>query len=44
MTLSRYMNEYHKRKGSTNEHNGYQYFTYKGTLLYDMWQDLVRVK
>ena len=44
MTLTNYMNKYHKRGGNTNEHNGYQYFTYKGILIYNMWQDLVGVK
>lgn len=44
MPLSKYMNLYHKREGSTNEHNGFQYFVYNGILLYDMWQSLVRVK
>lgn len=44
VSLTRYMNLYHKRAGDTNEHNGYQYFTYKGILIYDMWQSLVGAK
>ena len=44
VTLSTYMNQYYKRSGSTNEHNGYQYFTYNGILIYDMWQSLVGAK
>ena len=44
MTLTNYMNKYYKRNGNTNEHNGYQYFTYKGILIYDMWQSLVGAK
>lgn len=44
ITLTKYINQYHKRNGNTNEHNGYQYFTYKGVLIYDMWQNLVGVK
>ena len=44
ISLTRYMNQYHKRDGDTNEHNGYHYFTYNGVLIYDMWQSLVRTK
>ena len=44
MSLTKYMNQYYKRNGNTNEHNGYQYFTYKGVLIYDMWQNLVGAK
>ena len=44
ITLTGYMNKYHKRGGSTNEHNGYQYFTYKNILIYDLWQSLVGAK
>ena len=42
MTLSDYMKKNHPRKGKTNEHNGYQSFTYKGDIIYTMWQDLVK--
>ncbi len=42
MTLSKYMKSINKREGSTNEYNGYMYFTYKGYKLYDMWQSLVK--
>ncbi len=44
MSLSNYMKKYHPRKGSTNEHNGYQSFTYKGDkeTIYSMWQHLVK--
>ena len=41
VTLSNYINQHYPRTGETNEHNGYQYFTYKGDLIYDMWQNLV---
>ncbi len=44
ITLSKYMKQYYKRSGKTNEYNGYQYFTYKGVLIYDMWQSLVGCK
>ena len=44
ITLTSYMNKYHKRAGNTNEHNGYQYFTYKNILIYDLWQSLVGAK
>lgn len=44
ITLTSYMNQNYKRGGKTNEHNGYQYFTYKGVLIYDMWQSLVGCK
>ena len=44
MSLSNYMKKYHPRKGLTNEHNGYQSFTYKGDkeTIYSMWQHLVK--
>ena len=42
MSLSTYMKKEHPRKGLTNEHNGYQSFTYKGESIYDMWQHLVK--
>ena len=42
MSLSNYMKKYHPRKGLTNEHNGYQSFTYKGESIYEMWQHLVK--
>ena len=41
MTLTKYMNENHPRNGITNQHNGYQYFTYKRNKIYEMWQELV---
>ena len=44
ISLTMYMNQYHKRDGDTNEHNGYQYFTYNDIPIYDMWQSLVRAK
>lgn len=44
ISLTNYMNQYHKRPGNTNEHNGYQYFTYKNDKIYDMWQSLIRCK
>ena len=44
MTLSKYVKSINKREGSTNEYNGYMYFTYKGYKLYDMWQSLVKGK
>lgn len=44
MTLSKYIKSINKREGSTNEYNGYMYFTYKGYKLYDMWQSLVKGK
>ncbi len=44
MKLSNYMKQYYKRNGNTNEYNGYQYFTYKGILIYDMWKSLVGCK
>jgi len=44
MSLSNYMKKEHPRNGQTNEHNGYQSFTYKGDkeTLYSMWQKLVK--
>ena len=42
MSLSNYMKMNYKREGSTNEWNGFMYFTYKGYNLYDMWQSLVK--
>lgn len=42
MSLSNYMKKKHPRRGITNEHNGYQSFTYKGESIYDMWQSLVK--
>lgn len=42
MSLSNYMKKYHPRRGLTNEHNGYQSFTYKGESIYNMWQNLVK--
>lgn len=42
MTLSNYMKTNHPREGQTNEHNGYQSFTYKGASIYIMWQSLVK--
>jgi hypothetical protein len=42
MSLSTYMKKEHPRKGLTNEHNGYQAFTYKGESIYEMWQHLVK--
>jgi hypothetical protein len=42
MSLSNYMKKEHPRKGMTNEHNGYQSFTYKGESIYKMWQNLVK--
>ncbi len=42
MTLSKYMKSSHKREGSTNEYNGFMYFTYKGHNIYKMWQNLVK--
>ncbi len=44
MSLSNYMKKNHKRKGNTNEWNGFMYFTYKGYNLYKMWQSLVKCK
>lgn len=44
MSLTYYMNEFHKRNTQTNQHNGYQYFTYKNRTLYDMWQKIVNAK
>ena len=44
MTLSHYIKQNFPRAGKTNEHNGYMYFTYKGVIIYDMWQSLVRAK
>lgn len=41
ISLTCYMNTMHPREGTTNQHNGYQYFYFKGKLLYDMWQQLV---
>lgn len=43
MSPSTYINKFHSRMTETNEHNGYQYFTYSGRLIYDVWQKLVRV-
>lgn len=42
MTLSNYMKKKHPREGKTNEHNGFQSFTYKGESIYKMWQSLVK--
>ena len=42
MSLSNYMKENHPRGAKTNEHNGYQSFTYKGVVIYKMWQSLVK--
>ena len=42
MTLSNYMKKNHPREGKTNEHNGFQSFTYKGVSIYKMWQSLVK--
>ena len=44
VSLSNYMKKEHPRNGQTNEHNGYQSFTYKGDkeTLYSMWQKLVK--
>ena len=44
MTLSNYIKQNYPRGGNTNEHNGYQYFTYHGVKIYDMWQSLVRAE
>ena len=44
MTLSRFISHNYPRSGKTNKHNGYMYFTFKGELIYDMWQNLVRTK
>lgn len=44
MTLSNYIKQNYPRGGKTNEHNGYEYFTYNGVKIYDMWQSLVRAK
>lgn len=41
ISLTRYINEQYRRNGKTNEHNGYQYFKYKGNLISEMWRDLV---
>ena len=42
MTLADYMKTYHPRDSKTNEYDGYQYFKYKGVVIYDLWQSLVR--
>lgn len=44
MTLTKYMNTSFRRDGNTNQHNGYMYFTYKGTNIYKMWQKLLKGK
>jgi hypothetical protein len=44
VTLSNYVKMHNKREGSTNEWNGFMYFTYKGYNLYKMWQSLVSSK
>lgn len=44
MSLTKYMNSSFKRDGNTNQHNGYMYFTYKGTNIYKMWQKLLKGK
>lgn len=44
MTLSNYMKAFHPREGKTNEHNGYQSFTYRGASIYKMWQSLVKLQ
>ena len=41
VTLSNYIMNNFPRSGKTNQHNGYQYFTYKNKSLYEVWQSLV---
>lgn len=44
ITLSGYMKKHYPRKGDTNEQCGSQYFSYKGVLISDLWQNLAGVK
>jgi len=41
VTLSSYAQTHFPRSGKTNQHNGFQYFTYKKKILYNEWQSLV---
>lgn len=42
MTLSNYMKINYTRNGQTNQYDGYKYFKYKGKVIYELWQSLVR--
>lgn len=42
-SLSNYMTQNFQRKGKTNQYDGYKYFKYKGTVIYELWQKLVNI-
>lgn len=42
--LSTFISQNFARNTGTNEHSGYQFFTYKNVKVFDLWQRLVNIK
>lgn len=42
--LSTFISQNFARNTGTNEHSGYQFFTYKNVKIFDLWQRLVNIK